>query len=72
MMLFSSPLVWDNLKVDDVGAGAVLGDASAVFGDCEAKFDVIGEGQLADVLQERDGTGVAEKPQATFRSPGAM
>ena len=55
-MPFSSSM-WDDVKVDDVGEGVVLGDAFAVFGDCGVEFDVIGEGRLADVLQERDGTG---------------
>jgi hypothetical protein len=56
-MPFSSSMMWDDVKVDDVGEGVVLGDAFAVFGDCGVEFDVIGEGRLADVLQERDGMG---------------
>jgi len=56
-MPFSSSMMWDDVKVDDVGEGVVLGDAFAVFGDCGVEFDVIGEGRLADGLQERDGMG---------------
>ena len=53
----STLMVQDSMQVDDVGRGVVMTDASAVFGDYGVMIDVVGGCQLANVLQEQDGTG---------------